>query len=315
MLRPFRAEDASEVHALHVRHAAADVVDIRSTLDPVLDADGVRRRMTEAEWAVVALDVAGSVVGWGALRSWTETDRTGVYLTDGYVAPQARRQGLGTRLLRAAEIAAAEIAGAERAAGGGSGTGGTALVLGGNASTLQPHRGALLERNGYRHVFSMVEMEHDGPPAPPLRLPEGVTVRAAILADGPALLALAARAWAGRAYVVLPTEERLGDWLCRSELPLFQVATVGERMVGFVAASRTPLRAEIEDVQVDPAFQRRGLATAMLTRTLAMLAELGAGPVRLHTEGHDPAGARSLYARLGFRLVREYRRYRKPLRG
>jgi ribosomal protein S18 acetylase RimI-like enzyme len=70
---------------------------------------------------------------------------------------------------------------------------------------------------------------------------------------------------------------------------------------------------EIEDVQVDPEFQRRGLATALLARTLAMAAERRAGPVRLHTEGHDPAGARSLYERLGFQVVREHRRYRRPL--
>jgi mycothiol synthase len=162
-------------------------------------------------------------------------------------------------------------------------------------------------------VFTMVEMEHDGSPVRPRQLPDGVTVRAATTADVRALVALAARAWAGRPYVRLPTVDQMRDWFSRSQLALFQVATVGERVVGFVAASRTPARVEIEDVQVDPDLQRRGVATAMLTRMLSTLSESGTAPIRLHTEGLDPVGARSLYERLGFRVVREYRRYRKPL--
>ena len=63
-------------------------------------------------------------------------------------------------------------------------------------------------------------------------------------------------------------------------------------------------------MRTDPAFQRRGLASAPVRRTLVDLARRAAGPVRLHTGGHDPAGARSLYERLGFRTVREHGRYR-----
>ena len=304
MLRPFRPDDASAIHFLHAEHAAADLVDARATIEPPLDPDGARDRMATAEWAVVALDAAGSVVGWGSLRSWTEDDGTRVYLAGGYVAPPARRRGLGGRLLRESEAVAARLA-ADRAEDG-------AVVLGGNASTVQDDRAALLERGGYRHVFSLVEMEHHGSPVRARPLPDGVTVRAAVVADARPLHALTARVWAGRQFFELPTEEQLRDWLRRSELALFKVATVGDRLVGFVAVRRGP---EIEDVQVDPGFQRRGLATALITQTLAGLAEREAGPVRLHTEGHDPAGARSLYERLGFQVVREYRRYRRPLSG
>ncbi|WP_212829901.1 GNAT family N-acetyltransferase [Catellatospora sp. TT07R-123] len=274
-------------------------------MEPLLDLDGVRRGMEAADRAVVAVEASGSVVGWGSLRSWTEDDGTRVYLSDGYVAPSDRRQGLGLRLLRESEAVAARLAV--------SSTGRGPVVLAGNASTVQRDRMALLERSGYRQVFTMVEMEHDGSPVPPRQLPDGVTVRAATVADARLLFALTARVWAGRPFFSLPTEEELRDWLSSSQLALFQVATSDDRVVGFVAASRSPARIEIEDVQVDPDLQRRGLATAMLTRTLSTLTQQGAGPIRLHTEGHDPAGAQSLYERLGFQVVREYHRYRKPL--
>ncbi len=305
VLRPFRPDDAPKLHELHARHASADLVDVRSTVEPVPDPNGVRHRMRSAEWAVVAIDAAGSVVGWGSLRFWTEDEGTRVYLTDGYVAPPARRLGLGSRLLRESEAAAARLAAGHR--------GGGPVMLGGNASTVQPDRAALLRHSGYRHVFTVVEMEHDKSPVRLRQLPDGIAVRAATLADAGPLSVLAARAWAGRPFFTLPAEEQFRGWLSRSELAHFRVATAAGRVVGFVAASRTPARAEIEDVQVDPDFQRRGLATAMLTRTLSTLARQGAGPIRLHTEGHDPAGARTLYERLGFQVIREHHRHRKPL--
>ncbi|MEU4562390.1 GNAT family N-acetyltransferase [Actinoplanes sp. NPDC023936] len=304
VLRPFRPGDAPAIAELHARHAAADQVDVHSTMERLPDPDGVRRLIAAADWAVVAVDRSGSPAGWGSLRSWTEVDGTRVHLTGGYVAPPARRQGLGGRLLREAEAVAARLA-----AGHTDGP----VVLGGNASTVQPDRMALLERSGYRQVFTMVEMEHDGSPVRPRQLPAGVTVRAATIADVPALFELTARAWAGRPFYALPTVDELRDWFRRSEPGMFEVATIGVRLVGLVAVSRTPARTEIESVQIDPDLQRRGLATAMLTGTLNTLIGAGAGPIRLHTEGLDPVGARTLYERLGFRVVREYRRYRKPL--
>ncbi|MEU4620327.1 hypothetical protein AB0G04_10170 [Actinoplanes sp. NPDC023801] len=54
---------------------------------------------------------------------------------------------------------------------------------------------------------------------------------------------------------------------------------------------------------------RHGLASALLARALVNLD----GPARLRTEGHDPAGALTLYERFGFRVVSRHHRYRKPL--
>lgn len=166
--------------------------------------------MAACDWAVVAVDAAGSVVGWGSLRSWTEGDGHRVYLTNGYVAPPARRGGLGTELLRESEAVAARLC-ADLAQDG-------PVVLGGNASTVQPDRAALLERGGYRHLFTMVEMEHDGAPLRPRRLPDDIAVRAATVADARPLIALAARAWSGRPYFRLPSEGQFRGWLGRWEL-------------------------------------------------------------------------------------------------
>ncbi|MFF0155051.1 GNAT family N-acetyltransferase [Micromonospora sp. NPDC005203] len=297
-LRPFRPDDAVAVHALHLRHVAADHIDPHSTVAPLPDVDELRRRCEVANWAAVALDGSGGPVGWAMLISWTEDDGTTVRRADGYVAPPARRRGIGTRLLVATEAAARELAGEG--------------VLAANASSVQPDRVALLQRHGYRRVFSLVEMVHDGQDRPLHPLPGGVAVRTATVGDAAALIGLTARAWAGRPFFIRPDEDGLRDWLARTDLSLFQVASTDNQLVGLVAAVPRAGFAEIVDVQTDPAFQRRGLASALVGRVVVELARRGAGPVRLHTEGDDPAGARSLYERLGFRTVREHGRYRKP---
>lgn len=283
----------------------ADGLDVHSTVAPIPTETGVENAAASADRFWVAETDRRKLVGWGSLRSWSEDDGTQVFLTDGYVAPGFRRSGAATRLLREAEDAASAVF----AAGSGAGI----AVLGGNASTMQPDREALLLRNGYAPVFAMVEMELRAAPDIAPALPDGAAVRAARVADAAELIALTRRVWAGRPYFASPTVADFRGWLGRSDLSLFRVMTVESRIVAFVAARHDAMRAEIEDVQVDPEFQRRGFASALLAATLTVLAERNAGPVRLRTESHDPAGARSLYEHLGFGVVGEYRRYRKPL--
>ena len=71
-------------------------------------------------------------------------------------------------------------------------------MLAGNASTVQADRAALLERNGYRKAFALVEIEHDRSPEQPPRLPAGVAVRSATVADARSLVALTTRVWSER---------------------------------------------------------------------------------------------------------------------
>ncbi|MEV0897145.1 GNAT family N-acetyltransferase [Actinoplanes sp. NPDC049802] len=254
--------------------------------------------MADTDWFQAATAPDGTVAGWASLRCWTEQDGVHVCLTGGRVRPADRRRGLGGRLLDATEAAAARIA-ADRGLTG-------PVMLGGNADDGDVGRTALLLGRGYERIFTMVLMEHDGSPVPARPLPDGVTVRPATTGDARALHRLTARVWAGRPFFEPRDEKRLAGWLRRSDLSRFQVATVGERLVGFVAVAAD----RIEDVQVDPDLRRRGLASAMVTRALGTIG----GPARLWTEEHDPAGARTLYERLGFRITVRAHRYRKPLR-
>jgi GNAT superfamily N-acetyltransferase len=69
----------------------------------------------------------------------------------------------------------------------------------------------------------------------------------------------------------------------------------------------------VDDVVVSPAYKRRGLAQAMLTECLFLMREWGVKRIRLHTDASNRHGARSLYEKLGFRVVKLFPRYRKPM--
>lgn len=64
-------------------------------------------------------------------------------------------------------------------------------------------------------------------------------------------------------------------------------------------------------VEVDPAYRRRGLATTMLAALARRALEEGASAAWLQVET-DNAGARALYAGMGFAAHHAYHHYREP---
>lgn len=64
-------------------------------------------------------------------------------------------------------------------------------------------------------------------------------------------------------------------------------------------------------VEVDPALRRRGLATTVMASLARQALDEGASAAWLQVES-DNAGARALYARMGFAAHHAYHHYREP---
>lgn len=113
-----------------------------------------------------------------------------------------------------------------------------------------------------------------------------------------------------------PTLEQLRQIIDDPATMLF-VAYDDERLVGTLtlAAFRAPsgMRAWIEDVVVDDASRRTGVASALVTAALARAAEMGARTVDLTSRPQREAANR-LYVRLGFEQ-RHTNVYRRTLEG
>jgi GNAT superfamily N-acetyltransferase len=129
-----------------------------------------------------------------------------------------------------------------------------------------------------------------------------VIVRAARPEEAEGLTALALRSKASWGY-----SDAFMD-ACRAELTLTPekmaawqvwVAEEGDVIAGMVVLRLEGATAELEDLFVDPAFQKTGVGSALLDVLIAACRAAGATTVGLDA---DP-NAESIYARLGFHTV------------
>jgi ribosomal protein S18 acetylase RimI-like enzyme len=104
-IRQYRPEDLDPVHRLVVASAKHDSVDPASTLETIPTKEGLQALLETKDHkpnpnALVAIDTeSGEVVGYGVIRWWQEEGDTFVYLHNGSVRPDHRRQGIGGVLL------------------------------------------------------------------------------------------------------------------------------------------------------------------------------------------------------------------------
>lgn len=225
------------------------------------------------------------------VSSWVESDGVEVWL----IADSGRG--------RVDDLVEAELAALTHASPG--------AVLAANADADDAQRVAQLLRHGYRRVFSMVELERDTTPLMSKTAP--VLTGTAGVGDADEMHELTGVVWAGREFFSMPSRESYRDWVLHADLQLILLARQDEKLVGYAAAREDASGLEIEDVQVHPRLQRRGIATALVARLIHEADRRGVARVWLQTEGDDPVGARRFYEQLGFRLVTEHLRFRKPV--
>lgn len=70
-------------------------------------------------------------------------------------------------------------------------------------------------------------------------------------------------------------------------------------------------RAVIQEVSIRPAYRRKGLARALLTRALHEVRSHGVKVIRINTVGEYKTRTCDLYRSVGFELVKMFPRYRK----
>jgi mycothiol synthase len=169
----------------------------------------------------------------------------------------------------------------------------------------------------------MVHPLPDSLPAHPL--PEGLEVRRVREEDVLAIWRAAEEAlrdhWGAREW----RDEELARW---RESPayapaLWQIAWDRGEVAGMVLnqpdegenARYNRRRGYSEGVCVRRPWRRRGLAKALLSRSLAMWKEQGVSEVALIVDTQNEAGALELYLGLGYRPTKTGMIYRKPLAG
>lgn len=252
--------------------------------------------------------VNNQTVGYNKIEWWTENDGTWLYLHLGWLLPEWRGKGIGTKMLQWSQNRIREIAHNHPTNGKG--------VFGSNATSTEKEATKILLDNGYTIVFSMVEMGFERwNQLEPLQLPGNYILKTATKDDIRTIWEINNSIYANRAWISVPTEEDFQEFMNNSysDLSLWDIAWHENEIAGFVLSEIKNDRAEIKEVSVVEKFRRKGLATILLTNNIIKLKDRGISVIRLHTNGENVAGAKSLYEKVGFKHLKDFNRYRKPL--
>jgi mycothiol synthase len=315
ILRAFRGEKdyarlaniltASEnVDSLSVTVSAADLKE-RMNSSPLFD---LSRDLIIAE-------VDGEEVGFGRARKWEEPSRRTYGLT-GFILPGWRRKGIGRTLLAWLEERTRAIA-AELPTPAPS-------FLHINVTQYKVGLHALVRQAGYGIKESWVLMVRpslkDIPDTP---LPEGLEVRPALPEHFSAIWYAVEQAYepdGGPPPTGVLPEDMKNDPNFQPEL--WQVAwevssgkVVGSVMTYINHAENKQLgilRGYTEGISTVPAWQRRGVARALIARSLKVQREVGMTESALVCNG-EKLNNYKLYASCGFQEVKRDTVYEKPL--
>jgi len=173
------------------------------------------------------------------------------------------------------------------------------------------NRFEILTESGYsieRYYHSMSRPLTDLPERP---LPDGISVRPAMPKDYRKIWEAANEAFKDEYGASEPTEEWYQSYSANPNfLPiLWQVAWDGDEVVGsvqnYVSMEENELenrrRGYTEGISVRREWRGRGIASALICRSMAMFKALNMDEVALTADTQNPTGAMRLYTTLGYR--------------
>jgi mycothiol synthase len=296
------------------------------------EADGVRQRASVADLAawwrhpseqfdpardVTVVEVDGRLVAVTELEWFDATDGVREYRSRCWVDPAHRRRGLGSMLLmrneeRRRAVAAQHASDRPRVFGMGTAEG--------NAGA-----NALARRFGYEPARWFFDMERpidgDLPAIPPL--PDGIELRQGSAEIAHQLWEADHEAFRDHWGGWDTSEENMRRWV---ESPQFQpelqvIAWDGDEIAAAVLnvvyvdenEALGLRRGWLDSVFTRRPWRRRGLARALIVRSLHLLRERGLDTAALGVDADNPSGALGLYEAAGFRACDRFTAWRRPM--
>jgi GNAT superfamily N-acetyltransferase len=262
------------------------------------------------------LELDGRLIGL-ARHSWRERPAVVNHRLEVYVHPEVRRRGHGTRLLEWAEARArASVA---------EGEGGPldkAQQFGGGGLDTEPFREFAAEK-GYEPYRYHNEMRRSlSEPIRDAPLGAGLEVRPVRPEQHRAIYDADEEAFRDHWDHAEPVEGDFERFFNDPNIDtsMWQVAWDGDEVAGLVINSIIPVENEetgelvgwLDSVATRRPWRGRGVASALIARSLAVLRERGMEIASLGVDVENPTGALGLYESFGFRPTRRWAFYRKP---
>jgi mycothiol synthase len=309
----------------------ADVPTWVRVINAEYEADGIEERLTEEgerAWLshvsehfdpfrdIVIAELDGRPVGV-ATQQWVDT-RDGALREHrlwGAVEPAMRGRGIGRALLADNEWRARELAAAQRAV--------RSKVFASFCGDARP-AARLLRRAGYEPVrwfFDMVRPSLDDIGVPPM--PEGLEIRPVLPYEYAAVWRADRDAFRDHWGGSDDSEAAMRRFLESPEMDasLWQIAWDGDEIAGGVINAIRPHQNEalgirrgwLDHVFTRRPWRRRGLARALIGRSLVLLRERGMTSAALGVDAENRTGALGLYEEAGFRVADRFAAWRKPM--
>ena len=182
----------------------------------------------------------------------------------------------------------------------------------------------LLKSEAYRAVryfYDMVRPDMEN--IPDLPMPEGLEVRPVRPEQYRAIWEAEVEAFKDHWGNEQVEEEDFRRWQNQKNFQphLWQVAWDGDQVAGMVRtfidddynATFNKKRGYTEDISTRRPWRKRGLASALIARSLKVQKELGMTESALGVDAENPSGALQVYEKMGFRAARRITAYRKPM--
>ena len=263
-------------------------------------------------------EIGDEIAGYVRSRHWAQADGLHVYSQIGFVAPKWRRHGIGGALHAWLEAHQRKLAATHVEA--------NAHAHQAFVTQCETARAEMLAKAGYhaeRHFFEMVRPTLDAVADFPM--PSGIEIR-------PVQPEHLRRIWDAHQLAFtthwgyeVPDEAVYQRWLkTKAQKPeLWQIAwdTTTDEVAGQVKAlvdeSYNKLhgrkRGWTEFISVGEPWRKRGLARALIARSLQAQAAIGMQDSGLGVDGENLDGATRVYEACGFVVTKRNCVYRKPL--
>jgi mycothiol synthase len=327
-------KNTQTISGLNFRHFQGndDFPSIAAVLIASESADQMERRVSAAELAsayqhlnncdpytdIIIAEVAGEMIGYSR-GWWRDESFTGLlYEHNGFLVPEWRRKGIGRTMLLWMEDRLREIAANHPPE--------TAKFFQVDVSQFQKGTTSMLDHSGYqsiRYFYEMVRPTLED--IPELPLPDGLVLKFVLPDHYAAIWRSVDETSQDEWGYKEPTDDDYQEWLTSPHFQphLWQVAwdTTGNQVLGHVLTfidddeneQFNRKRGYTEGIGVDGAWRRRGLARALISRSLQAQKAAGMTESALAADGDSSSGVTRLYKSCGFQIVKCNTIYRKPM--
>jgi mycothiol synthase len=317
-LRPYAGEaDIPIIVDIVNRELEHDGVPFRASVPDVAARHRHPSEAFDAYRDVTIAEVDGQPVG-SAERSWVDTtlEPFREYRCDGAVLPEWRHRGIGTALMAENERLSRELARTHETD--------RPRILGSWTSDRQDEAHALLRKAGFQQVRWFFEMTRPlNEPIPEVPLPEGIDVRTVTPEMVRQIWDADVEAFKDHWGGFDSSDQSFNRW---REDPSFDpslwvIAYDGDEVAGGVVngidAEENALlgvkRGWLHSVFTRRQWRRRGLARALIARSLVAIRDRGLDTGILGVDADNPTGALGLYEGIGFEVAERSTAWRKAL--